>query len=256
MKKILPSPITDCLYLLTLSFLLFLLTSTAHAHGRRFAYIQEATVADQGEFEYEQWVTWKANKDSDPDFHQFDFRHEFEFGVTDRFQAALYLPDWRYTSGKGAEFRDVSLELKYMLYDPRVQPLGFTLYYETKIGDQRLVLEPKLIFQKNVGPWIFAYNFVFEAKWSGSGLSHSAGEIKNIAGISRRVADDWFLGAELEHKVEIEEWSDWSDHVVGIGPNLTYKRTPFFFTLTPLFQASNVDSEPNFVTRAICGIEF
>ncbi len=48
--------------------------SVAYALKRRFTYIYEATTH----------------------FNRFDFRHEFEFGVTDSLQLSFYVADWRY----------------------------------------------------------------------------------------------------------------------------------------------------------------
>ena len=33
---------------------------------------------------------------------EVDFRHELEYGVTDKFQVSIYLADWFYESNRGA----------------------------------------------------------------------------------------------------------------------------------------------------------
>jgi hypothetical protein len=74
-------------------WLLTALAVTADASSRRFAYSYETTTMSKEVMESENWVTWKTDKDSDPDFERFDIRHEFEYGVTDRLQLAFYFAD-------------------------------------------------------------------------------------------------------------------------------------------------------------------
>ena len=94
---------------------------------RRFTYVYEVTTIPKGTLEYEQWVTWKTAKETNRDFDRFDFRHEIEYGVTDKFQLALYLADWRYEESPGkhqGDFRDIALEGIYNLTNPVTDPLG------------------------------------------------------------------------------------------------------------------------------------
>ena len=58
-----------------------LAVTTASAAERRFTYSYETTTSPKGEWEYEQWMTWKHYDNKD----RFDFRHEFEYGITDTF---------------------------------------------------------------------------------------------------------------------------------------------------------------------------
>src|SRR5687768_446888 len=78
-------------------------TGQAKAGERRFTYVYEATTMTPGHLEYEQWLTWKTHSDNDPEFDRFDFRHELEFGLTDRLQLGLYLSDWRIQDGEGVD---------------------------------------------------------------------------------------------------------------------------------------------------------
>lgn len=229
--------------------------------ARAFTFPYEATVAHVGEREYEQWVTWRADKDVDPAFDRFDIRHELEFGITGRWQLAFYA-DWRYQDGNsvedGAEFRDLAMENIYQLADPRRDPLGFALYGEIRVGDKLLVLEPRLILQKNLGPWIFVWNGVVEAEWEGDDFNYteSKGVFENNLGASYELTSSIRAGVELDHKIELKEWSEWQEHVVYIGPNIAYHGHEWWVTLTPTFQVTDVGSEANFQTRLIFGIEF
>ena len=59
--------------------------------------------------EIENWITWKTHKPDDRGFDQVEFRHELEFGITERFQAAIYLADWNYHQGMSADPRGFTL---------------------------------------------------------------------------------------------------------------------------------------------------
>ena len=62
----------------------------ASAGERRFSYTYETTTAAKGGVELENWVTWKhSNHRSAEDTDVFEFRHELEFGLTDRLQLGL-----------------------------------------------------------------------------------------------------------------------------------------------------------------------
>src|SRR5678816_3119684 len=79
-----------------MSAVLLWATSTADGGARRFTYVYEATTAAPGSFEVETWATWKTSPREERRFNALDFRHEIEFGITDRLQAAIYVADWGY----------------------------------------------------------------------------------------------------------------------------------------------------------------
>ena len=62
------------------------LLSLADAGSRRFAYSYETTPMPKGAMELESTLTWKTDVAEEPGLEEFDLRHEFEFGVTDRLQ--------------------------------------------------------------------------------------------------------------------------------------------------------------------------
>ena len=236
------------------------IASRAHADARRFTYIYEADTMPVGTSEYEQWVTWKADKGIDPDFQRFDFRHEIEFGVTTNLQVAFYFSDWRCQTGDtvddGAEWRNVAVELIYNLSDPVTKALGAALYGELKVGDELVELEAKLIVQLNAGSWVWAWNGTLEAEWEGQGLDERKGKLEQTFGGSYQLVPRLLAGFELLHEVEYDDWSQWSDHAVYLGPNLSFRTVNWWITITPLFQLTDVDEEPNFQTRVIFGISF
>jgi hypothetical protein len=233
--------------------------------GRRSAYSYESQTEARGEVEFEQWATWKTGKDSDSDFDQLDFRHEIEWGVTDRFQLAIYY-DWRYRDGlsvedDGAEFRDVALEAIYNLRDRDANPYGLAIYGETKIGDELFALEGKIIVDKKIGDSLVIYNASIEAEWEGEDYEEDKGVFEQTFAISHEVAHEVFVGIEVLHEVEFDDWSMTGHNVLYVGPNLSFEAESggggeWWVTISPLFQVTDVSDEVDFQVRIIFGIEF
>ncbi len=241
------------------SLLLSMTPGTAHADNRPFTYTYEATTAPKGSIEYEQWVTWRARRGAPGDMNRFDFRHELEFGITDRLQLGLYLSNWRVVEQRGTTttmWDGVAVEAIYNLTNPTTDWIGSALYGEIVVGDEVFKLEGKLIFQKNFGKLIAAYNATLEAEWEGSGLRHDKGEFKQSAGVSYELTPKWSVGAELLHEVEFDRWGPAGDHAAYIGPNVSYRFKRGFVTTTMLFQATGIRSEADVQTRLIFGILF
>lgn len=198
---------------------------------------------------------------NDHRFNQVDIRNEIEVGITDRFQASLYFANWNYTESPrenehGWHYDSASVELIYNLIDPNSHWLGLAVYEEIRGGSEIFELESKLILQKNIGPWIAAYNATLEAEWEGDGWSEKSGEFSQTLGISYEVIPACSVGVELLHEIGIPDWQHGNRSIVYAGPNVSYRHGRWWITLTELFQATNVGSEVNFQTRAIVGFSF
>lgn len=234
-------------------------THRVDASERRFTYVYEATTLPAGDWEYEQWVTWKTAKETNRDFDRFDIRHEIEFGVTDNFQLGFYLSDWRYEENrpKGrhkGDWRNVALEGIYSLTDPTTDPVGLALYGEVKVGDELLELEGKIIAQKNFGSFVLAYNATIEAEWEGSHFDEDNGKFEQTAGLSYQFSPRFLVGVELLHEIEMPDWRGARGKgIFYLGPNFSYRTENWWATLTPLFQVSDVEDEPDFQMRLLVG---
>jgi len=244
--------------LVTIGAIWTLTIAGARGGARSFTYVYEATTAPKGSLEYEQWVTWKTDKQSDADFERFDFRHEIEYGVTDRLQLGLYLADWRYEENAAdsgsAKYRTSAIEAIYNLTNPYESLLGSALYGEVKVGDDLYELEGKVLLQKDIGPWLLAYNAIVEAEWEDN-FDEKKGEWANSAGLSYMLDARLMVGVEALHEVEIEDWSDFEDHAFYVGPNASLRFRDAFVTVTGLFQATDLEGEPNIQTRLIAGVD-
>lgn len=229
------------------------------AGERRFTYVYEATTLKKGEWEFEQWVTWKTSKETNRHYDRFDFRTEIEYGVTDHFQLGFYLSDWRYEENRPegkhrGEWRNVAVEAIWNLTDPTTDPIGLALYGEVKIGDELFELEGKFIVQKNFGKLTLAYNAIIEAEWEGSHFDEDKGELQQTLGLSYQFSPKFLAGFELLHEIAIPDWRGASGKgILYIGPNFSYRTVKWWATLTPLFQVSDVEDEPDFQMRLIVG---
>ncbi len=238
----------------------------ASASERRFAYTYEATTAPAGEVEIENWVTWKSKRESGSRGNEFEFRHEIEFGITDRLQAGIYVVDWKVVDavaggadGAQAIYQDSAVELIYNLTNPVTDWIGSAVYGEVKLGDQKFELEGKLILQKNFGPIVVAYNAVIEAEWEGESFGHfneRKGVFEQTLGASYQITPNFLLGGEFLHEIEFSEWSEAGDPIVYAGPNASFRYDRFFLTATALVQATGIADEPDFQLRTIMGFHF
>src|SRR4029077_15822299 len=90
-----------------------------------------------GEKEIDPGVTWRTGRSRF--YSEFDYRTEFETGLTDHLLTALYL-NWHQATLEdpavpGQKVHDqgfdgVSSEWKYKLLDPVADPVGLALYQE------------------------------------------------------------------------------------------------------------------------------
>ena len=224
---------------------------------RRFTFIYEANTSAAGSLELENSITWKSGTGADR-FDQIDLRHELEYGVTDKFQASIYLADWFYGNDRehsGFVYSDTAIELIYNLTNPVIDPVGLSIYGELRAGDRLIELESKVIAQKNLGPIILAYNLTLEATWEGSGLEEHEGEFSQALGASYEISPRISVGLELLHEFVLPEWRD-AEKIRNffIGPNVSYRRGNWFVTLTALAQATDTADEPDLRLRTIFGI--
>jgi len=233
--------------------------ATAEAGNRRFAYSYETATMAAGTAELESWVTYKTDKDSDPDFQRFDIRHEFEYGVTDRLQLAFYFLDWRYEEnakeGGTTTFQNVAVEGIYNLTNPNTSPFGTALYGEVKGSSEFFELEGKFLLQKNLGPWMFVYNVGGELVWEDR-YENDEAEFKQSFGVAYQLDPSWALGIEALHEIEIADAEEWGDSAVYVGPNLSWRKGDFGLTTAAMWQATDLSGEPDFQLRTVFSWHF
>lgn len=231
------------------------LSNTAHAIDRRFAFSYETTTQPKGVLEYEQWFTWQHFSDGD----KYKFRHEFEYGLTDRLQLGIYLFDWEHEledSVGSTKWEGSGFELIYNLSDPTKDFIGSALYGEFLMSDEELKLEAKLLLQKNFGPFALVYNAILEAEWE-DGYAKDVGVLGSTVGLSYQVTPSFLIGVEATQEVELDGWSDAGDNQVFVGPNLSLRtKGGFWLTVAGLFQATNSGDAAESQLRVLAGFHF
>jgi hypothetical protein len=239
-------------------------TTFAQASARPFTFSYDTYAIGKGNFEYEQWTTWKTHKPEEHGFDSFEFRHELEYGVADNFTLSLYLPNWSYEDShekKGTHFDSVGLEAIVYLTNPVKDPIGIGLYQELDVGDHTLEIETKLLLQKDIGKWTFVYNMILETEiegvFSSSSDSEVTGEFNHTLGVQYALRPNLFVGAEALLEFEYENWSRYEKTNFFAGPVIHWRANEhFWITATAMFQITNQADEPDFQLRMIAGWEF
>ena len=226
----------------------------AFAGARHFTFIYEAPTSAPGSLEIENYVTTRFNDG----FTDANFRHEIEVGITEHFQASIYLANWDYTrprENRGAHYDSSSLELIYNFTNPVADPIGISLYQEISAGRRLIESETKLIAQKNFGPLVLAYNLTLEAEWAEESLREHNGEIQQALGASYEVGPRVSVGAEMLHEFMLPHWhSSEAENNFFIGPNVSYRGNGWFATVTALAQTARTEGEPHYQVRLIFGV--
>ena len=230
------------------------------AGERHFANVYETTTAPKGGIELENWVTWETRRGNGDNTNLWKFRHEIEYGITDRLQLGVYLANWTLshdaTHQNSTRYESASAELIYRMTDPTTAPLGSALYLEVEGGHDIFALEGKLLLQKNIGPWVIAWNGVLEAEWEGHGLNERVCNLEQTFGVSYEISSKFSAGAELVHEVSFDDWSKSGPNLLFVGPNVSWRFKRGYVTAATLFQCTSVADEPDIQTRVIFGINF
>lgn len=146
-----------------------LLSSSATAGERSFAYSHESRVLAPGESELRPWSTFRAGRSRY--YSAIDGRLQLAHGVAPGLQLALY---WNFATEtqdvvqdsltrevarvSSSEFASVSGELQYQLSDPALDLLGSALYLQTSLGPRESAVAAKVIVDRSVGKWLLAAN--------------------------------------------------------------------------------------------------
>lgn len=222
-----------------------LLAVSADATDRRFTFTYEPETMPQGAKEFEQWITLRTQRTKNVDrenFNQWDFREEFEFGVTDNYQVALYL-NGRNTSyrskveGDVSEFtfEGLSVENIYNVLNPATKPIGLSLYLEGTYSGETAEIEQKLIFGQRHGDWKWALNLAHATEWEDN-LSEIEGELEATLGVGRDLGKRWSAALELRSITKIAHYEEFETTALYFGPTLTYRQDNWWAGLSVLPQ--------------------
>jgi hypothetical protein len=258
----------------------------ASATERFFTYTYEPETLPKGALEYEQWLTSAIGRNAavgQEQYHRWEFRHELEYGVTDRLSTSLYLnysltnfrePETRAVPPRSRQvshlqFDTVSLENRLMVLNPAEHRVGLTLYVEPTIGESQAEIEQKLILGQTYGDWKWALNLTHAVEWQDD-FQTVEGEVEVSLGVALKISRHWRVGVEAREHNELPDYRVWENTAFYLGPVINYPAEGWWLTLTVMPQvvganfAGNVDNNHNLElegherwnVRLIAGISF
>jgi hypothetical protein len=181
------------------------MAGVARADRRAYGVTYEAVLAPKGELDVESWSTYSraGEIDGGPASRGARQMIELEYGITDRWDAALYnMLD--VTSGDtDSGYAGFKLETRYRPSMPGewfVDPIFYFEAADLFRGDARQTYELKLILAKDLGRLNVAVNGAIEEEHLTAGTYK--GELEYAAGTSYGMSPAWKVGAEVFGKAE------------------------------------------------------
>jgi hypothetical protein len=246
-----------------LLFLAALWPSAARADRRAYAATYEAVTAPKGEVDVEMWSTFATDGavTDGPTAKGFRNMLELEYGLTDRWDVALYnMLDTDTTTGSTG-YAGAKLETRYRLLPASSWVLDPILYAEAQFlrhGDADQKYELKLILARDQGPWNFAFNIAAEAEHLRDG--DWVPETEFALGVSRELGGPAFkAGAEVFGKAEREAGA--TEAFAWAGPALSWATRFSNLTMSGLWATVGAgrgitDESEAWYGRAIVGLQF
>jgi len=248
------------------------LVGISSAEESQFAYTYTTDLLPKGAMEVEQWMTWRHQKIAGS-YDQVEGRTEFEYGLSDRMQVALYAnyawtrayhngPDGATTPPeqfsdkafdpdsyfRSTRFTGVSAEVIYRVLSPYTDGVGLAFYAEPTVGNNFREMELKAILQKNYldDRLTLAANFTYAPEWrylddsnavSGKSWQYETDVNLNLAA-SYRFASNWSAGFEFlnEHEYNSYRFTNETNNGYYFGPTIHYGGKKYFVTATFLEQ--------------------
>jgi hypothetical protein len=186
-----------------------LLASPASADRRAYGVTYEAVTAPRGEIDVETWSTFapEGEVDGGPASRGVREMIELEYGVTDKWDAAIYNMIDMITSGETESgYAGFKVETRYRPTgrgEWLIDPVFYLEFQQLFRGDARQKYEAKLILAKDIGNVNIAANVAFEEERTTDPSWNT--EIEYAVGSSYALSPAWIIGAELFGKAEKDE---------------------------------------------------
>ena len=224
------------------------------AQDRQFTYTYQSNVLAKGQKELEVWSTMRNIRNNY--YRGIDHRFEFEVGFGAKLQTAFYLNYGYSTAVENNNNLDLIVdktsfsfanEWKLKLSDPVANAFGSAIYFEYKIGSEEIELESKLIFDKQIGKTVQAFNITheFEMEKEFSQVGNSI-EVENERenkldlnyGLAYKLNENLAFGCEaMNHN--IFDNGEWEQSIFSAGLGLSYNFEGFWVNLTCMPQITN-----------------
>ena len=204
--------------------------TTAGAAGaglRDYIVNQQYYTAKKGEVEVELYNDYNFVNLSDDETYTSKHQVEFEYGLTDHLQLAVYeVATW--DRRKDWEHDEVKIEAKARLAEAGQWPVDVTLYaeYKNPNGSRERrsdAIENKLILSKNFGSWNWVGNMIREKTIK----KHSDWKLSYTTGVSYGLTPRTKLGLEFKEEFgEIGQIGSRGTHKAQLVPGIYSSITP------------------------------
>ena len=236
--------------------------AAAHADRRAYGTTYEAVTAPKGELDVETWNTFAPQGEVDGGAASRGLRSmiELEYGITDRWDAALYnMLD--VTSGDtDSGYAGFKIETRYRPTDRGewiVDPVFYLEFQQLFRGDANQKYEGKLIVAKDIGNVNIAANLALEEERTTEPAWNT--EVEYAAGTSYALSPAWILGAEVFGKAEKGEMGG-VENRTWAGPALSWagggRGALRGVWVTLAGGAGLTDDSDSYYARLIVGLQF
>lgn len=225
----------------------FMSVGAASADDQPFFTLYTTDIQPEHGREIEQWFSWKSGHAAES-ANEFRSRTEFEYGITDDVQGALYLNyDWSRVRphlpagpAESAGFVGVSGELIWRVLNVYFDPIGLAFYVEPSLNAHEYSLETKILLHKNFFDHRLrtALNINLEDVWEKNAFGHrdASSALEFNAGLSYNITPDFSAGVELDNErgfdgLVLGGSAAASSDSYFFGPTIQYVGHPWAITL-------------------------
>lgn len=223
------------------------LSGLARADERHFSYSYESDVMPDGGKDLELYNTFRYGRDHF--YSGWDQSLELELGLKGDVSTSLYLNYTQSLEGdvnpvNSPQFNGIANEWRFKLADSTVDPLGFGLLFEPEFKPDETELETKVILDKRMGDFLWAFNWTTEPEYhlvDGTwGLT-----LTPSLGIGLFTSSHFFIGLESELRnfwvnSQPSQPLQQTASIFSLGPNIAYTANDWWVTLTVLPQVANL----------------
>jgi hypothetical protein len=206
-----------------------LVAPDAFADRRAYGTTYEAVTAPKGEIDVESWSTFAPDGEisGGPSSRGVREMIELEYGITDRWDVALYNMLDMITSGDTESgYAGLKVETRYRLSDRgqwAIDPVLYLEFQQLFRGDANQKYEAKLILGKDIGKLNLAMNLAVEEERMTEPSWNT--EVEYAAGASYALTPAWVVGAEVFGKLEREATMSGGMEIENrswLGPTLSW----------------------------------
>jgi hypothetical protein len=216
--------------------------SGAQAAQRTFVWTEEYGTLAKGNAEVEYWSTAVTRDTRERNASDWNQKLEIEYGVTDRFNVALYQVFEQAADSNTLTYVGYNVELKYRIAEANVLPIDVLLYAEREVSTvEGNVTEGKVILAKEIGNLSLAYNQIYEYV-----SKTGTGEYSYAAGVGYSVVPWLKIGLESKGSFKYGEYA--------AGPTLSWMGNRIWADIGAVFALNHNTNDRE--VRFLMGIPF